>query len=199
MKNSYSTYILLDGSTATILFHSVNLNHVMFLQRNVLDTRFFSIPTSKWTPELLKPASFYKFQLNNGERVLEKQENLHKVVIEKAARCRFLAEGYSWLFWFANQVTEQYSTTETLDYEDLALYNANKEIYIKTFANARQLTIEQAQKQFDFDHETLITVSLRRKQILWTLGESLKLCVTPTELALWKDNVFDTVVKIGAV
>jgi hypothetical protein len=204
MKNLYSTYFLIDGSSSSILYYGVNLPRVMFLQRNVLDTRFFSLPTDRWTTDLLPtlkldPKAFYRFRFKENARSLEKQKHVDQVVVNKAARCALLGEGFVWLLWFANQITEQYSTTETLSYDDLVLYSAHKADYVKAFADAKQITLSQAEKQFEFDRETLATVSLRRKQILWTFSESLKQCSTDEELAIWKTQVFDTVVKVGAV
>jgi hypothetical protein len=202
MKNQFSTYIVLDGGDGIILFYTSMLPVATFLQRNVLDTRLHSFTIQTWNNEYLPTINsspgFYRFKIDE-KITLEKRENVSQEVINKTQRCKMLAEGYSWLLWFANQITEQYSTTETLSYDDLILYNTNKEEFIKMFAEVKNIPIEQSQKQFEFDHQTLLSVILRRKQILWMFSETLKECTTNEELKVWKDKVFNSIVRVGAL
>lgn len=186
-----NTYFLIESSgTNVITLKGRSLQTTTFVQRNVFDLRLGSMVTEKFPSMPRNKICAF----NREDKTVKVVTDLDPIIIRKIAKCELLADGYGYLNWFANQMFEQYSTTESLSFQDLAVYQLDPSSFIQTFASSKNLSIAEAEKQIAFDISTIQTVAIRRKQILWSNTPALLKVTSPDELDTWKESVLSDVV-----
>lgn len=200
MFNANATFLLLDAAQRTILLVGAQHAVTLFVQRNILDTKLASFVTTRWQTEVqpnMPKGSFYT--LKKGEVSAIDIKEVSDITKQKALRARLLADGYGFLLWYANMATEAYWSTSSIDYSDLPLLATQRQALIDLYATTKGLSQAEAQKQFDFDEQTLLTLALRRKEILWKYEESLLKVTNQSQLNSWKDVVKNDTINVGAV
>lgn len=200
MYNPNATSVLVDAADRIILLSDIPLEVALFVQRNVLDVRFFTILNSIWKVEHAPPLAeggFYSFRKHTFAAVSE--NDVSDIVRQKMRRCKLLADGYAYMLWFANVATEAYWSVASIDFSDLPLLQTDRQTFVELFAESKGMPRTQAQKQIAFDEENLRTLALRRKQIIWVYEELLLRVDTDEQLAQWKLRIYNDTINIGAV
>lgn len=200
MFNANATFLLLDAAQRIILLVGAQHAVTLFVQRNILDTKLASVPTTRWQTEIqpnMPKGGFYT--LKKGQVAALDIKDVSDITKQKAVRARLLAEGYGFLLWHANMATEAYWSTSSIDYSDLPLLATQRQALIDLYATTKGLSQAEAKKQLDFDEQTLFTLALRRKEILWKYEDSLLKVSNQTELDAWKNGVKNDTINVGAV
>lgn len=201
MHNQNATYLLTDGSQQrVVLLVGMQLQVTLFVQRNVLDTRVSAVYNEAFKEKVapnLKQGVYASFK--KGKVTDLALEDVSDVIRKKHERARLLGEGYAHLLWYANMATEANWSSHSVDYNDLAMLAANRPAFIALYAECKNITTAEAEKQITFDEQNLVTLALRRNQILWTYEKTLLEVTTREELAAWKTKVYNDTVNVGAV
>jgi hypothetical protein len=173
MHNPNAVYFLLDSAPQrTVLLMGAQLTTTLFVQRNILDTRVLGLPLVKVQEEIapkMPKGSYYSLQ--KGVVTAQETADVSDIIKQKAARARILSEGYGYLTWFANMATEAYWATSSIDFADTLLLSKRREEVINMFAATKRMSYAEAEKQIAFDEDNLLTLALRRKQIIWLYEE----------------------------
>lgn len=201
MHNPNAYYFLLDSAPQrTVLLMGAQLATTLFVQRNILDTRVLGLPLVKVQGEispLMAKAGYYS--LKKGVVTAQETADVSDIIKQKAARARLLSEGYGYLLWYANMATEAYWATSSIDFNDTLLLQRRRSELTALFATTKGLSLAEAEKQIAFDEANLLTLAMRRKQIIWLYEETLLSVTNADELAKWKASVKNDTIDVGAV
>jgi hypothetical protein len=201
MHNPNAFYLLLDSAPQrTVLLVGAQLTTTLFVQRNILDTRLVSVTLAQAQESLLPdmPKGSY-YSLKKGVVTAQETADVSDIIKKKAARARLLSEGYGYLTWFANMATEAYWATSSIDFADTLLLSKRREEVINLFATTKRMSYAEAEKQIAFDEDNLLTLAMRRKQIIWLYEETLMSVSSVAELETWKASVKNDTIDVGAV
>lgn len=201
MHNPNAFYFLLDSAPQrTVLLGGAQLTTTLFVQRNILDTRLVSVTLTQAHESLLPamPKGRY-YSLTKGVVTAQETADVSDLIKQKAARARLLSEGYGYLTWFANMATEAYWATSSIDFADTLLLSKRREEVINLFAATKRMSYAEAEKQIAFDEDNLLTLAMRRKQIIWLYEETLLSVTDADELETWKVSVKNDTIDVGAV
>ena len=201
MHNPNAYYFLVDSAPQrTVLLMGAQLATTLFVQRNILDTRVLGMPLVKAQEEVIPkmPRGRY-YSLKKGVVTAQETSDVSEIIKQKAIRARLLSEGYGYLLWYANMATEAYWSTSSIDFNDTLLLQHRRTEVIALFASTKGLSIAEAEKQITFDEDNLLTLAMRRKQILWLYEETLLSVSNVDELATWKASVKNDTIDVGAV
>lgn len=202
MKNQYSRYAVIDAGQRNVLLIDHSLEVASFVQRNVMDTRLGGIPPKNFkevdtmlaTTEQLPTLSYAAGTLARIDN-----PNISAITREKRQRAALLAQGYALLIWYANAAGERYAYTPSIEFDDLSMLAKHRQEFIDLYARTSGVTQEQAAKQIEFDEQSLRTMVMRRKEILWTYTPTLLALQTVDDLPAWVATVRNDTVNVGAV
>ena len=201
MRNLNAVHILTEGTQRRVAILAAQpLETTLFVHRAILDTRMVMVGLKNWTTKISPQLVANPFTaIKKGEPTRVEADAVTDTVKESIRRAKLLADGYNYLTWYANFYTSQYFSNETLSYNDLPVYLADPAAYVASYAHARNLTVEIARKQIDFDRESLLTAARRRREVFWNFESTLLKVTTEKELEAWKDTVYSDTILVGAI
>lgn len=202
MKNQHSRYVVIDAGQRNVLHIDHSLEVASFVQRNIMDTRLGGIPPRNFKEVdalLASTDQLPKLSYSGGTLVLLENPTISSITREKRERAKLLSQGYSLLLWYANAAGERYAYTPSIELADLPLLSLNRQMFIDLYVKTHGVTAEQAEKQITFDAQSLRTMVMRRKEILWTYTPKLLALTTQAELDALVVEIRNDTVNVGAV
>lgn len=202
MKNQVSRYAVIDAGQRNVLLVERSLEVASFVQRSIMDTRIAGISYRNFQEVdalLASTDQLPKLAYSAGTLVLLDNPTISSITREKRERAKLLSQGYALLLWYANAAGERYAYTPSIEFNDLPLLSLNRQMFIDLYVKIHGVTAEQAEKQITFDEQSLRTMVMRRKEILWTYTPKLLALTTQAELDALVVEIRNDTVTVGTV
>ena len=160
MRSQEARYVLTDviSTSRIVLSFGHKLETILFIQQNIVDSRVIIVPVKiwrKWRIRVKTAPQGTFFLIRDNELFFARDEDISDVTKQKVERAKLLADGYSKLVWYANQLTELCWSTSSISYSDLLFLLLGGPKLTSFYATSKGIPIDQAVKQIEIDKQSL--------------------------------------------
>jgi hypothetical protein len=199
--DSFGTSLVIDRKTSCILLVDDRNEVAKTVSSIMLDTFVL-----QFNENLLKPyrevAETYPdatIVYHRGLNFTVADESVSRSLKPSKNRALILRAAVLLLFEQAVIAGAACDNISSLSSHDFNLYNQYPDQYVKEFAAATKMNIDEAECHLSFLHDSLLSLHFRKMQLLWKYLRTLDEVYTMSDFQAWKDSVLKETVVLGCV
>ncbi|WP_144106804.1 hypothetical protein [Paraburkholderia sp. BCC1886] len=199
---TYRNYYVIDRESNLALVAKVSYDIANFVGSSMLNTQIrrlneVSIQRIEELAKTGQPGAV--FIGKDAEHRMIPYAHVAEQARARLEQADIYATGIRYLLFHAGSVLAQFEQTCSLEMHDLPMFVQFPMDYAQLYAKCHDVPEHEALSQLKFDHRNMLEITLRRKELLWVHGRTLKQVTTRQSLQEWKTIVRDNVIGIGQV